>query len=109
MSPSGLFALFFESPIYHLVLLGDSRGGGDATMCGIPTMSRKGRRFWDTYRGGRPTPQVISQLPEGKRLCKACEKQRAREMKAIQRTGRPVAITPELAAGCPHRKSEDHG
>ncbi|MDD3814370.1 MAG: GIY-YIG nuclease family protein [Desulfocapsaceae bacterium] len=68
------YATFHKSKIFHIAQITTSNKGFDSTLCSQPLSSRNGVNVWNSYEGGHPTPTVTAEKPEGKRICKYCEK-----------------------------------
>jgi hypothetical protein len=68
------YAVCHNRLIYHIAVLFPL---GDRTLCDLAALcSKNGVQYQEEgWAGsGYPTPQVVRELPQGKRLCKRCAK-----------------------------------
>lgn len=81
-----LYALFFNSDVYHYVKPSDDNHDFDDTYCNIPLAIKRGQRVLDKRNGGYPAPRILKSPPSKKRICKYCSQIRSNSRKKKCRT-----------------------
>ena len=78
-----LYALFFNSDVYHYVKPSDNgnRDDFDKTYCNTPLAVKHGQKVLDKYNSGYPAPKIRKSPPPKKRLCKYCHQMRSNSRK----------------------------
>lgn len=79
------FAIYHNSPVYHIACLTEKDDGFDETLCNKPLTSRKGVNIWDKYKGGCPTPIVVAEQPDNKKFCRQCANMQDRKINDTKR------------------------
>jgi hypothetical protein len=77
-----LYALFFNSDVYHYVKPSENNHDFDKTYCNTPIAIKRGQEVLDKYNSGYPAPKIRKSPPPKKRLCKYCHQIRSNSHKS---------------------------
>lgn len=75
-----LYALFFNSDVYHYVEPSDNNDY-EKTYCNTPLAINRGQEVSDKANSGYPGPKIRKSPPPKKRLCKYCRQIRSNSRK----------------------------
>ena len=76
-----LYALFFNSDVYHYVKPSDNEHNFEKTYCNTPIAINRGQKILDKPNNGYPAPKIRKSPPPKKRLCKYCRQIRSSSRK----------------------------
>jgi hypothetical protein len=72
-----LYALFFNSDVYHYVKPSDNNHDSDKTYCNTPLAIKRDQKVLDKHSSGYPAPKILKSPPPKKRICKYCRQMRS--------------------------------